>query len=343
MAEEFNVNEYWLKRGKTYIAEQRLASEYHRLQENLLLEVLRHDGLPVQKILELGCGFGRITKLIAEKFPGAKITALDLSPDQLANARRYCAGCRNVAFEPYDFYSGRPFPGGRHEVAIAIEVFLHHPPEAIAALLRHIANTAEYIVNIDWSEEWKLPIPSHVWIHDYAKMYADIGLRTATFVLPRKIEGKQQRLFVAGKILPPKLLQHEREFRDRKTDVETTDVPLESWFQQLQLAGDELMQVIPPGSCVILVNDDQWGNRELCGRRLIPFLERDGRYWGPPADDETAIRELHRLRAEGAEYIVFAWNSFWWLDHYKVFHRNLRAGFPVLLENERLVVFKLND
>jgi len=39
---------------------------------------------------------------------------------------------------------------------------------------------------------------------------------------------------------------------------------------------------------------------------------------------------------------VFAWPSFWWLEHYREFHRQLRATFHLLMENERLVVFALS-
>ena len=79
----------------------------------------------------------------------------------------------------------------------------------------------------------------------------------------------------------------------------------------------------------------------IAGRHSIPFLEKDGRYWGLPSDDEHAISELERLRAEGAKYIAFAWSSFWWLDFYSQFSEYLRTHYVSVLENERLVVFKL--
>jgi hypothetical protein len=50
---------------------------------------------------------------------------------------------------------------------------------------------------------------------------------------------------------------------------------------------------------------------------------------------------LARLRGLGAAAIAFAWPSFWWLEYYAEFHRQLRAQFRCLLENERLVVFAL--
>ena len=85
------------------------------------------------------------------------------------------------------------------------------------------------------------------------------------------------------------------------------------------------------------------GEHGFGDRRAIPFLEKDGRYWGPPADDAAALRELERLRLAGARYIAFAWPSFWWLQHYGQFHRQIRAQFQCVLENQRLVVFKLRD
>jgi len=73
-----------------------------------------------------------------------------------------------------------------------------------------------------------------------------------------------------------------------------------------------LIELIPPDETFILVDEEQL--RPLMPhRRVLPFLERDGAYWGPPADDVTAIRELERLRAAGARQIAFAWPCFWWL------------------------------
>jgi len=103
-----------------------------------------------------------------------------------------------------------------------------------------------------------------------------------------------------------------------------------------------ILTTIPEGSPFILVDEDQWGTGELVfGRRRISFLEKEGQYWGPPADDETAIRECKRLRQNGASFIVFPWHSFWWLDYYKGFHDYLRSNYRCILQNERLIVFDL--
>lgn len=114
------------------------------------------------------------------------------------------------------------------------------------------------------------------------------------------------------------------------------------WWERVQKATEELAELIPPRNTVILVDQNQWGTGGIvAGRRCLPFLERDGQYWGPPPDDGTAIREFERLRRSGAHFMVFAWPAFWWLEYYVGLHRHLRARFRCLLENAELVVFDL--
>ncbi|MBN2505255.1 MAG: class I SAM-dependent methyltransferase [Verrucomicrobia bacterium] len=343
MEAEFNVNDYWLERGRDYMREQRTPPEFHRMQERFLLGVLQRSALPMRRVLEIGCGFGRVTRLLAEAWPEAEIMAVDLSPEQLANARRYCSDAPRVRFAPYDFYSNEPLPGAGYDMALAVEVFLHHPPEAVVGLARRLADAACYVVNIDWSESWPWPTPEHVWVHDFAGLYAQAGLVCAAFPLPGKIEGKQQQLFVAGRTLPESVRQLENTLRPAAASAQAP-AAADAWTQRLAMATDELRRLIPGQSRWILVDDAQWGRvRALSGYRIVPFLEKDGAWWGPPADDATAWEELQRLRRAGASHLVFAWPAFWWLQHYADFSERLRATFPCVLENNRLVVFALGS
>ncbi len=103
----------------------------------------------------------------------------------------------------------------------------------------------------------------------------------------------------------------------------------------------DIAALIPPGDTFILVDDELLGSIMTAGHRTIPFLERDGQYWGAPPDDATAIRELERLRRSGATFIVFVWPAFWWLGYYTGLHRHLRSRFRCVLENDRLIAFDL--
>ncbi len=125
-------------------------------------------------------------------------------------------------------------------------------------------------------------------------------------------------------------------------DVDLPAVKGRSWWRRIDLAIQELAACVPPGATYILVEDDFWGPGDVVpGCKRLPFLERDGRYWGPPAHDAAAIEELERLHKSGASFVAFAWSSFWWLDNYRGLRDYLRRGYSCVLENERLIVFDL--
>jgi hypothetical protein len=115
----------------------------------------------------------------------------------------------------------------------------------------------------------------------------------------------------------------------------------DEWREQLLRAGHEIAGVVPPGHSLILVDEGQLSHEIPTGRPTLPFTERQGQYWGPPADDAAAIEDLERLRRAGAGFIAFAWPAFWWLDHYAGLRRHLDRSSRCVLRNDRLVVFEL--
>jgi glycosyltransferase involved in cell wall biosynthesis len=133
-----------------------------------------------------------------------------------------------------------------------------------------------------------------------------------------------------------------RALRDRGISADIQAWRANSWVHQIYRATQEIAALVPRGDNFILVDASQWAAGEVvAGRRCIPYLERDGQYWGAPPDDETALRELERLRQSGASFMAFGWPAFWWLDYYSGLHSHLRSAFPCVLQNDRLVVFDL--
>jgi glycosyltransferase involved in cell wall biosynthesis len=127
-----------------------------------------------------------------------------------------------------------------------------------------------------------------------------------------------------------------------ETDVATWRA--HSWLHRISRAVDELRGRLPPGARVVLADDGNWGVKgDLALCEWVPFLEEDGAYCGPPPDDRTAIRELERLRANGATFFVLAWPAFWWLDCYSGFFEHLRSHYRRVLEGERVVMFDLRE
>jgi SAM-dependent methyltransferase len=121
--------------------------------------------------------------------------------------------------------------------------------------------------------------------------------------------------------------------------IQTND--RESWLNAVEATTRDLASSIASGKTFILVDDQQLGNLDLGRRRPISFLERGGLYFGAPADDETAIAELTRLRQIDPVCLAFTWPCFWWLESYPRFAQYLRSSFPCVLENERVIVFDL--
>jgi trans-aconitate 2-methyltransferase len=50
----------------------------------------------VRSIADLGCGEGAVTRLLAERWPAARITGIDSSSEMLATARAACPGVRYI-------------------------------------------------------------------------------------------------------------------------------------------------------------------------------------------------------------------------------------------------------
>ncbi len=113
------------------------------------------------------------------------------------------------------------------------------------------------------------------------------------------------------------------------------------WLHQLYLTRQDIAALIPQEAMFVFVDEQWFGSEVTAGRRAVPFFERDGEDWGRPPDDNTAIREVERLRRSGVSFVVFAWPAFWWLEHYAELHRYLRSESRCLLENNRLLGFDL--
>src|SRR5439155_206989 len=122
--------------------------------------------------------------------------------------------------------------------------------------------------------------------------------------------------------------------RERGVHVDAESWRADSWVNRLHRAEHELLtavapgmrtgapgdleEVLPGGATFILVDEAWYSDLRrdgaiVPGRRDVPFLEGDGEYCGRPADDAIAVAEMYRLRQEGASFIVFTGNCFWWL------------------------------
>ncbi|MGH7179448.1 MAG: glycosyltransferase family 2 protein [Tepidisphaeraceae bacterium] len=114
------------------------------------------------------------------------------------------------------------------------------------------------------------------------------------------------------------------------------------WDLRVFLASETIEKHVPTGESFILIDDSQLGlGNTFRGRRVLPMIERDGQYWGPPADDSEAIRQLDRLVDSGIKWLVFGWPSYWWLDQYWQFRIHVERRFALRANTPHVLVYQL--
>ena len=180
MSFNYNPSEYWHERGKVY-QKNFVYDKYMRLQEKLLIKHLTNyvftSDESIKSVLELGCGFGRITKLLLTEFPVIKeYLAVDLSPHQLENAKKYVDSNKDkITFFRSDIQT-LDTNNKKYDLVIISEVLLHIIPAEIDSIIKKIISLSnKHIVNIDWYED-NLPLDykkkaTYNFIHQYEALY----------------------------------------------------------------------------------------------------------------------------------------------------------------------------
>ncbi|HJT83206.1 MAG TPA: class I SAM-dependent methyltransferase [Nitrososphaeraceae archaeon] len=174
----YNPSEYWNERGKVYKKNFKY-DDSKRLQEEFLIEYLNGINDSFKSVLELGCGFGRITKLLLTKYNNInEYLAVDLSQDQIENVKKYVSSSLKkpnnqlkLDFMVSDIQSLNL--DKKYDLVILSEVLLHILPTEIDSIIKKLLTLSnKHIINIDWYEETPpTKQASHNFIHQYETIY----------------------------------------------------------------------------------------------------------------------------------------------------------------------------
>ena len=152
---------------------------------------------PIETVLEVGIGKGRMSKIVLEELPDIQIyNAVDINffPIEINGVGVYNADVTDdMFFENINSY----YEGRRWDLILASELFMHIKPENIERVIKSLTNLLApngIIINIDWSFK---PEPSKwCYIHDYDKLYRENGLQP---IFTSNIETINQKLFCYGR------------------------------------------------------------------------------------------------------------------------------------------------
>lgn len=148
---------------------------------NLLLEDLDPRDAVKAKILDLGCGLGRLSQAVQDRFPTAKVYGVDISPDLLTTAKQL-ADNEQLTIQPtYMLCDGRSLPDELPKdfnYAYSMVVFQHIPNDVKKAYLQavydHLAVNGVFRFQLVEGDE-QSDYNHHISQVDIIKMCEDIG------------------------------------------------------------------------------------------------------------------------------------------------------------------------
>ena len=148
----YNPAEYWRERGKVYQKNFRY-DKNKRLQEEFLIAHLNGISEPFKSVLELGCGFGRITQLLLTNYSNiTEYLAVDISPDQIENAKSLLSSTKlsnnqiKLDFLVSDIQSLKL--DKQYDLVILSEVLLHILPTDIDSIIKKLIALSKIILLI---------------------------------------------------------------------------------------------------------------------------------------------------------------------------------------------------
>ena len=188
----YEPNSYWTAVGKrepdmsAYLQARGKNKRNIRAQEALLPAVLA--SLNPESVFEVGCGWGRLTRLVSD-IPSIKhYDAIDLSPERLRTAKLNAR--TDVHFYEGDFMEYDPAPY-TYDVVFACEVLMHIPPETIKEFMGKMFSLSRgWVVSLDYSVPGFPALEPHNFNHLYMDLYWSLGARTL-----EQIEVKTQRWY----------------------------------------------------------------------------------------------------------------------------------------------------
>lgn len=149
-------------------------------------QAIAHMRLPGDaRVLDIGCGSGWATRLMAEYAASGEVVGIDISDEMIQEARSTSSTCKNVRFEIASAES-LPFSDNEFTHAFSMESLYYYSNVATALkeIYRVLANNGQFVTVVDLylenqpSHQWipTLKVPVHLLsVTDYRSLFSDAG------------------------------------------------------------------------------------------------------------------------------------------------------------------------
>lgn len=218
---------YWTKVGHIYKSVCNEEAITYQRQIHLLGDyvgtLIRNEDNNIKRVLEIGSGYGRITKFMLEKF-GDKLEAyhcIDISLPMidclLAHLEGIITSGKGAKFQirhfdisqletVHDFSNSLPYQDVyNYDLVIAIECLMHIRPESMKQTIKNITSFLRrggHLINLDFyaKDGVGYALAPENFLHDYPSLYANCGpLKLSAIV---RLDGQDQSLIHSIKPLP---------------------------------------------------------------------------------------------------------------------------------------------
>jgi cyclopropane fatty-acyl-phospholipid synthase-like methyltransferase len=174
-----NLDKYWTDRGTVYYNEYYDQPKYElerlKTQEKFLLD--NFIDKKINSILEVGCGFGRYTKILSSIINPESYTAIDISNSQIEKAKKYVKNDKidfiTSRFQDYD-------SSKKYDLVFASEILMHIDFSKINDFIEKLVSLSKNkILTIDWYEHEEMGNQKggYCFMHDYEKIFKKFGVK----------------------------------------------------------------------------------------------------------------------------------------------------------------------
>jgi SAM-dependent methyltransferase len=178
--------------------QEQLREEFNRWADSGKCESMEHDHWPITKpvlermniaptdnLLDVGCGAGWLSRILAKGVPEGRVVGMDISDEMIHHARRASVNFANLVFVVGEV-NEIPWEANFFNRAISVESSYYWPDPAkgIREIYRVLAEGGSAWILINYyrdnlhSHQWgeKLAIPTHLLSADeWAKMFSEAG------------------------------------------------------------------------------------------------------------------------------------------------------------------------